>query len=251
MLAALLAFLRFTRVGLVIRAGRGEPGDGHRARHRRAQGVHAGVRDRRRGGRAGRRARRGLLRLGLARPGRLAADLRVHRRGDRRDGLGGRVGVRRRGGRAACSSSSTTTARPALGDICVVGAARRSCCCCGRRASPEGWRPHDRRTGDVGRGDAARGRTARARARAALPPVPLRAAPRAGRGGEPAVLHGGHPGAVRRAAELAGHAAAARDLPGLRRSGGRLRPAVRPHRHALLRARAVLRGRRLRHRRSW
>ncbi len=75
----------------------GEPGDGHRARHRRAQGVHAGLRDRRGRRRAGRRARRGLLRLRLARAGRLAADLRVHRGGDRRDGLGGRLRVR--GGR--------------------------------------------------------------------------------------------------------------------------------------------------------
>ena len=73
------------------------PGDGHRARHRRAQGVHPGLRDRRGARRAGRGARRRLLRQRLARSGHLAAGLRVHRRGDRRDGRTDGVALRRGG----------------------------------------------------------------------------------------------------------------------------------------------------------
>ena len=46
-LVALNAFLRRTRYGLIVRAGRREPRDGDRARHRRAPRVHARLRDRR------------------------------------------------------------------------------------------------------------------------------------------------------------------------------------------------------------
>src|SRR5690606_5128259 len=80
---------------------RGGPGHGHRARHRRAQVLHPGLRDRRCGGGARGRARRPLLRRGHAVPGHLAADLRVHRGRDRRHhvhrGLRGRVGGGRHG----------------------------------------------------------------------------------------------------------------------------------------------------------
>ena len=120
----------------------GEPGDGHRARHRRAQGVHPGLRDRRGGGRARRRARRRLLRHRLARPGRLAADLRVHRGGDRRDGLGRSAPRTRRSWSGWCSSSSTTTARPGWATSAWSGC-WPWCCCCARRASPERWQRHD------------------------------------------------------------------------------------------------------------
>ncbi len=64
--------------------GRREPLDGHRARDRRAQGLHARVRDRRARRRAGRRARRDVLRHGRPAARHEPADLRLHRGRDRR-----------------------------------------------------------------------------------------------------------------------------------------------------------------------
>ena len=88
------------------------PLDGHRARHRRAPGVHARLRHRRRRGRPGRGARRGLHRRDLADRRQLAAHLRLHRRGHRRHGLGRRRRLRRGRRRAAAAVRQLHLAGP-------------------------------------------------------------------------------------------------------------------------------------------
>ena len=66
--------------------------------------------------------------------GALAAHLRVHRRGDRRHGLGRRVGVRRGRGRAAAAVRQLLR-RGRRRRRLRGGAARASCCWCGRPGS--------------------------------------------------------------------------------------------------------------------
>ena len=120
---------------------RREPRDGDGARHRRAQGVHARVRDRRNRGRARRRAQRRLLHDDRSRPGDEPADLRVHRRRDRRPRLDRRLGDRR----------GRRRPRPAVRELLRVELDRRHggraparcsccsrpCCSCARAASRE------------------------------------------------------------------------------------------------------------------
>ena len=83
-LVGLIAFLRYTRYGLVIRAGVENSVDGHRARRRRAACVHARLRLGRRAGRTRGSSLERVLRVGRAGPRDVAAHLRVHRRRDRR-----------------------------------------------------------------------------------------------------------------------------------------------------------------------
>ena len=222
--AALLAFLRFTRYGLVIRAGVED----------RAMVTALGIDVRKAftlvfaiGGAAAALAGAlggRLLRLGLARPGQLAADLRVHRGGHRRHGLGGRLRAAPRSRSGWCSSSSTTTARPGSATS-AWSRCSPSCCWSARRASPERWPRHDARD------EAPRTGAAPRRDRPGC--AGLRRSCRWSRwwcSAIAAVLDARPAGAVRRAAQLARHPATARHLPGLRRPGRRLRPAVRPDR---------------------
>src|SRR5690606_2439359 len=94
--------------------GRREPVDGDRARHRRAQGVHARVRRRRRRRGPRRRARVAVLRVRLAAPRRVAPHLRVHRHRHRRARLADRSGrrVRARRGPAAVRELLPRLRRP-------------------------------------------------------------------------------------------------------------------------------------------
>ena len=204
---------------------RREPRDGDGARHRRAQGVHARVRDRRHRRGARRRAERRLLHDDRPEPGNEPADLRLHRGRDRRARLDRRLGDRRRRRRAAAAVRELLrdqldrrlgprrSRRPA--------AARPSCCSRARAASRE-RSPREQ----------ARRRRLRLAARG-LRRACLRAE------GRP-----GHPEALRRRGLEPGDAAVARALPALRRARAHVRPAVRLHRAAVVRARAVRRDRR-------
>ena len=119
MLAGLLAFLRCTRYGLIIRAGV----------ENRAMVTALGIDVRKAftlvfaiGGVAA--ALAGVLAgvyFGDDRPapGHLAADLRVHRRRHRRPRLDRRLGGRRRGGRPRPAVRELLR-RPGIGDISVV-----------------------------------------------------------------------------------------------------------------------------------
>ena len=122
---------------------RREPRDGDGARHRRAQGVHARLRARRHRRRARRRAQRRLLHDDRPEPGDEPADLRVHRRRDRRPRLDRRLGDRGGRRRAAAAVRRTTTRR--LGSATWLGrslAARASSCSRARAASRE-RSPHE------------------------------------------------------------------------------------------------------------
>ena len=121
---------------------RREPRDGDRARDRRAQGVHARLRDRRRRGRARRRALGRLLRRRRPEPRHLAPDLRLHRRRDRRPRLDRRLGGRRGRSSGSSSSTRTTTRSTGLGDSRRRAPARDRAAAHARAGSPaEGW-PH-------------------------------------------------------------------------------------------------------------
>ena len=114
---------------------RREPRDGAGARHRRAQGVHARVRDRRRRGGDRRRAQRRLLQRRRARAGDEPADLRVHRRRHRRPRVDRRLGGRRGRRRADAAVHELLRDPPASAtwsSCCCSG----SCCSRARAASP-------------------------------------------------------------------------------------------------------------------
>ena len=226
-LLALLAFLRFTRVGLVIRAGVED----------RAMVTALGIDVRKAftlvfaigGAAAALAGALGGVYFGSVSPGQgaLAADLRVHRRGDRRDGLGGRLGAAPRSRSACCSSSSTTTHAPGSATS-AWSRCWRSCCWSGARGAPAwlGKASHDtaswyRRARLGGR------RSARSSPGLAILPYSTLAVP--------GILDGplNSPGTLQLLAICLVFGGLAAEL----------RPALRPHRPALVRARAVLRRR--------
>ena len=149
------------------------------------------------------------------------ADLRLHRRRDRRARLDRRLGDRGRRRRAA----------PAVRELLRVvrdrrprgrAAARRSCCSSARAGSRERRRVTARRRHDFVWPLAVFG------ALAFVPKIALDI-----------------PKRLRRRDLEPGDAAAARALPAVRRARAHVRPALRLHRVAVVRSRAVRRGRRL------
>ena len=206
----------------------GGPGDGDRARHRRAQGVHAGLRHRRRGGRAGRGRWPGST-FGTVSPGQGTSLL-----------IFAFIVVVIGGMGSVTGSAVAAVAVGLLQQFVNYYAARASatsawsrcsprCCSCARHGTGQRRRKGDRMTG--------------AAALAPLAVLVLLAVLPYSTVDIPGVFDGplNSPGTLQLLAiclVFGGLAA-------------RLRPAVRPDRPAVVRARALLRGRRLRHRRSW
>ena len=121
--------------------GRREPRDGAGARHRRPQGVHARLRDRRHRRRDRRRPQRRLLQRRRPGAGDEPADLRVHRRRHRRARLHRRLRRRRGRRRPDAAVHELLRRRPgsATWSSCSCSA---SSCSRGRAASPARWSGH-------------------------------------------------------------------------------------------------------------